>query len=496
MIGSFRAQVEQGLEHLEHGRFEQAEQTFRSALAMNPRDDQLLHLVAVAQLRQGRADDAAASARRAISLTKRKADYHNTLGCALQQIGQVDEAIACFGRALKLAPDLAKARFNCGQALLQASRYAEAKKLFSDSVTADPSDVEALIGLVRAYWIAGEHASAVDVLREGIARSPKNGFLHFVLSELLLTLGDFEPGWREHMERPNRAQLLAQAGRRSDPTRDTARLPQRLDGKTLKLHGEQGLGEELFFLRFAAELRERGAAHIEAAIDPRLVEMVERSGVVDECVAVTPHLLDDPQRILLGDLPYLLAANASNFPPPLTFVPLADRLVEFGGRLEGLARPIIGLSWRGGTPPGTGDALSLFKDLPFDSFAKFASQLPGSLLILQRNPRSAEIDVLRQCAPGRVLDFSSLNNDLEGMLALLARIDEYIGVSNTNTHLYAGVGGRGRVLVMGYAEYRWMASGRESPWFPGFKVYRPGPERNWSTAFEQVLEDLATTIKD
>jgi Flp pilus assembly protein TadD len=493
LIGEYASLVRQGLEHLERGRLEKAEQTFRSALAMNPRDDQLLHLVGVAQLRQGRWEEAVHSVQRAISLTKRKADYHNTLGCALRELGRVEEAITSFGRALKLAPDAADARFNFGQALLQARRYSEAQALFGSVVAENPADVEALIGLARANWIAGEYAGAVAAMQRGVACLPHNRFVHFVLSELLIALGDFETGWREYLERPIRAQLLSQAGRSSDETQGMPRLASRLEGQTVKLHGEQGLGDQLFFLRFASELRARGAARIEVAVEPRLVGIVARSGVADDCFEAGPHLLRDPDWRLIGDLPYLLASNAPNLAPPLRLNPLDNRAAEMRSRLEGLARPLIGLAWRGGTPAGVGDPLALFKELPFKPFAELAAALPGTLLVLQRNPRQAELEALFACAPGRVADFSMLNDDLEGMLALLARVDDYIGVSNTNVHLHAGVGGRGKVLVTSDVEFRWMARGAESPWFPGYKVYRQAADRDWLTVFEQLRLDVGST---
>jgi len=93
-----------------------------------------------------------------------------------------------------------------------------------------------------------------------------------------------------------------------------------------------------------------------------------------------------------------------------------------------------------------------------------------------------------------VHDFSALNEDLEGMLALLALIDEYIGVSNTNMHLRAAAGRTAHVLVPCPAEWRWMAAGESSPWFPGFSIYRQGLDGNWGPAFaklRQTLRDLA-----
>ena len=54
------------------------------------------------------------------------------------------------------------------------------------------------------------------------------------------------------------------------------------------------------------------------------------------------------------------------------------------------------------------------------------------------------------------------------MLALLALIDEYVGCLEYQ-HAPAGRGGKtARVLVPAPPEWRWMAEGKESPWFPGF----------------------------
>jgi hypothetical protein len=82
------------------------------------------------------------------------------------------------------------------------------------------------------------------------------------------------------------------------------------------------------------------------------------------------------------------------------------------------------------------------------------------------------------------------NEDLEGMLALLALADEYIGVSNTNMHLRAGTGRTARVMAPRPAEWRWLPGGSESPWFPGFQVYRQGTDGKWDAAFDRLERDL------
>jgi hypothetical protein len=83
-----------------------------------------------------------------------------------------------------------------------------------------------------------------------------------------------------------------------------------------------------------------------------------------------------------------------------------------------------------------------------------------------------------------------LNDDLEEMLALLDRLDDYVCVSNTNVHLRAARGRTSRVLIPYPADFRWMNRGDESPWFPGTRLYRQTHEDGWGPAFEALAADL------
>jgi hypothetical protein len=132
----------------------------------------------------------------------------------------------------------------------------------------------------------------------------------------------------------------------------------------------------------------------------------------------------------------------------------------------------------------------LHKETPLQLLGAAVRGVNGTLLALQRNPRPGEIDELSARATRPVHDLTALNEDLEGMLALLALADEYIGVSNTNMHLRAGAGRPACVLMPRPAEWRWFSAGDESPWFPGFRVYRQGRDGKWDAAFDRLERDL------
>mgnify|MGYP001570699542 CR=1 FL=1 len=74
------------------------------------------------------------------------------------------------------------------------------------------------------------------------------------------------------------------------------------------------------------------------------------------------------------------------------------------------------------------------------------------------------------------------------------RANDYVGVSNTNMHLRAELGKTARGLVPHSPDWRGMAEGAESPWFPGSPVYRQEVDRDWGEAFERLTQDLARSF--
>ena len=486
----FRALIEAALQALERDRPAEAEKSIRAALAMNPRDDQLLHLLGVSLIRQLREAEAVAPLRKAISLNRRDAEYHNALAVALRGSGGVGEAIESGLRALKLEPGLHDAHYNLGYAYQMAGEFAKAEERFLLLLARNPQDVEVIGAIANLRWFMGEQEAAMQTLRDGIAANPSSGDLRFRLGEQLLSLGRYEEGWFRYLWRVNRHVFLRRMGLPFDSPKLMQPLAASLAGATIRVHTEQGIGDDLYFLRFARFLRERGA-RIEGAVTPRMQAMIERSGALDHSAPAADDQPPDAGFRLLGDLPYLLEAYQLPVPEAVRFAPLPQNQASVAARLAGLPRPLIGLTWRAGTGPESGMRMVLFKEVPFSDFVALAARLPGTLLVLQRAPRAGEVDKLAAACAGRVVDLSALNADLEEMHALLAQLDEYVGVSNTNMHLCAALGRGARVFVSRGSEFRWMAAGAESPWFPGFRIYRQGPKGDWGQALADVAKDMS-----
>jgi ADP-heptose:LPS heptosyltransferase len=197
----------------------------------------------------------------------------------------------------------------------------------------------------------------------------------------------------------------------------------------------------------------------------------------------------------VGDLPRLLGAQDT--PPPLAVRAAADRVAHWRERLAALGpAPYLGVTWRAGTKTDDAPEFAargedpLYKEIDIAMLATTLRAWPGTVLVLQRLPQQAEVAAFAKALGRAAHDLSATNDDLVDMAALLHLIDDYVGVSNTNMHLRAGVGRTARVLIPFPPEFRWMSAGNEAPWFRGFRIYREPPNRDWQPVMNALREDI------
>jgi Flp pilus assembly protein TadD len=494
-----------------------AERAARMLVRANPREHGAWHILAIAALRTGRAAAGVEAAERAHQLDRKNPDYSNTLGVAYGDLGRPDDAIAALKRALRTRPAFADAHYNLGKVYERHERLDEAREAYRRVLTIDPRYVSAKHNLARVLRRLGEVDEALDLARElyeaqpdqedrmialahaltaakgvrtglefltqCLARAPDSGRLHSERAALLLPLGEWEEGWREYLWRPDALRPHGQF---------PALLPDDLAGRAVRLVPDQGLGDVLFFLRFVPAIRARSGTVL---FDPPPKLAPVLAGHPDFAPGLSAH--DEASvaaTVLLGDLPYVLQSR--DVPPPVRLAARDALVGEVRDRLATLGPPpYIGLTWRGGTDLRAASEFAarqfkLFKEIDLELLGVAARGMVGTLVSVQRLPVPGETERLAKLVGRPVHDLSRVNEDLERIVAAMAVLDEYVGVSNTNMHLRAGLGRTARVLVPHPAEFRWMAAGDASPWFPGFTVYRQRPDRSWEDAIVRLTADL------
>lgn len=497
-----------------------------------------------------RVEEALAAYRTAAHLDPQMIEARNSVGSALHSLLRFDEAELEYRACVEAAPDYLAARYNlasvtmdlgrfadaeeiCRQIAIRTPELADAHRLLGTAIALQARLLDALASYRRAAELspadaqnchayggalmeAGHPAEGLRWLSRAAALDPDSVSLKRVAAGALLAQGYFGEGWVDYAARPAVEEIVM----RNPELPFAQSFGGSLNGSDVCVVAEQGLGDQLFFLRYAPQLAALGARVSHRATE-KLHSLLQRVSALDVVVPETAALPAARTYVLAGDLPRALGelprtslpgAGAQTAPcgelpelkrrvsvywpplaPSLRITPLPERLRAMSGQLAGFGPPpYIGITWRGGTAPEKQQTSTwlLYKSIPLRDLGEVLRGCKGTIVSLQRKPEAHETEALEDAAGKPVHDLSYLNNDLEGMLATLALLDEYVGVSNTNMHLRAAAGRTARVLVPVPAEWRWMQNGRSSPWFPGFAIYRQSLQGNWHAALENLRRDL------
>ena len=469
-----------GTARLESGDIDGAIAALRTALSHDPDHADALFNLGNALRRQGNADEARAQFERVVALQPESMDAHLILADVMRSLGRLDDAVAVCRKAVAIDDFHPPAHNNLGNALTAVGRRDEAMAHFRRAVALRPDYADAYNNMAEALKEDGRLGDAIDAYESALATDPGHREARFGRALARLLGGDFEAGWDDYRARES------MAGRDDGFHRRT--LQGDLAGTRLLIERDQGLGDEIFFLRFVPALRARGP-WIACLPDPRLTAMFERCGLFDAVIGDgdAPPAFD--LHLSIGDLPYLLGADGTDVPPPVALPVLAAADEAVRERLAGLGPPpYTGVTWRAGT--AARDRV-LFKEAPIEGIAGALGDTGGTVVALQRAPAAGEVAAFARSLGRPVGDLTALNDDLEAMLALCGALDAYVCVSNTNVHLRAARGGACHVLAPNPPEFRWMADGAESPWFPATRIYRQATNGDWSDALAALGRDLA-----
>ena len=78
------------------------------------------------------------------------------------------------------------------------------------------------------------------------------------------------------------------------------------------------------------------------------------------------------------------------------------------------------------------------------------------------------------------------------MLALMASLDGYVGVSSANLHLRCASGRASDVLVPYPPDWRWAGDpGGRAPWYPDCVAYRQDRGQDWQAPLRALSRTLA-----
>jgi tetratricopeptide (TPR) repeat protein len=470
----------------ELGRLDEALKAYDKALLFTPEDARIWTHMGRVLTEAKRYEEAALSLQHAMKLDPRLLEATARGGEALCKLKRYEEALACFDVANELQPNRPDTVYNRAYCLLRLNRLDEAFDESNRALGLNPGNPLAHNNLAIILQSRGQYADAVNCFNAALAQRPNDALIRSNLGQLQLLLGNFEEGW---VGREWRWKVPSFGpGKRQFPKPlwlgDTP-----IDGKTILLQSDEGLGDTLHFVRYAPMVAARGARVILQVYDSIYPVLRGMSGVA-ECLPWSSTAVPEfDLHCSITSLPAAFKTRLETIPSAVPYLPTPsvererfweDRL----GARDGLR---VGLVWSG--DPRHNDDHN--RSIALSALAPLLD-LEVTFVSLQKGARDQDQATLRERPD--IVDPSTYLTDFAETAALVSNLDLVISVDTSVVHLAGGLGCPVWIMLPFNPDWRWLLNREDSPWYPTARLFRQTVSGDWANVIERVRTELQALI--
>ena len=434
------------------------------------------------QLAEGDLAQAEASFRAALQCAPDFAEAHANLAYLLERSGQWAAAETHYRRSIAADPGIAQTRINFGALLAGQKRFDDAEAEYRDAIDLRYDSAHAWSNLGALQAARRQDDAAEASFRFAQLLDPDYALAKFNFSYLLLRQGRFAEGWQYLEARHGYAQLQALL--------DCPRWQgEALAGRSILIGIEAGMGDMLQFCRYAALLKEKGAARIGLLCHPGLKTLLESLADVDEVIAADgeiPRTGWDCWTPLLS-LPFHCQTRIDSIPAKLPYLAAEEgKAKAWAARLRDPAWPHalnVGLVWKG-NPRFENDADRSLPDLGV--LAPLGDVAGVRFFSLQKG--QGEEEAVNPPARLQISNLASDIADFSDTAAIVANLDLVISVDTAVAHLAGALGKPCWILLPDYkTDWRWLDARSDSPWYPGVvRLFRQRVMGDWAEVVAEV----------
>ena len=388
----------------------------------------------------------------------------------------MDEAVAGSRHALELQPDCAMAPSYLGHALADEGKLGEAVACLRLDLELNPDFDVAHNNLGGALYGQGKLDDAVACYRRALELKPDHAELHLNLALWSLLTGDFERGWAEYEWRAQTQHLRVERRIFLQARWDG----QPLEGRTILLHSEQGLGDAIQFVRYVPLVKQRGGT-VFVECPGSLVSLLTSCAGIDRLVGRGDELPAFDVQAPLLSLPRIFHTGLRDIPAAIPYLFAVPGLVEhWRQELGSVAGFKIGMVWQG-NPMHKQDRA---RSLRLSRFEPLARMPDVQLISLQVGPGSEQ---LRDSANRfRVTDVGSRLRDFRDTAAVMLNLDLVICCDTAVAHLAGALGVPVWVALPLVPDWRWLLDRSDSPWYPTMRLFRQDTRGDWPGVFRKI----------
>ncbi|MBS0417407.1 MAG: tetratricopeptide repeat protein [Proteobacteria bacterium] len=481
-----------GLALMSLARYDEARQSFERTLQLAPGSVPTLMWRGKCYLEMGRPAEALASLQQACTLAPGDFAANFQLGITLARLNRKDEAVAAFSAAIAGNARSAEAFNNRGAVLVRQFRPADAIADFRRAIELNPGYADAYVNYGNTLKGLGQYSAALQQLDHALTLKPGDLTARWSKALIQLSRGNFAEGWPLYESRLE-LEPARQLQRNYNRPRWTGAEP--LNGRSLLVHAEQGLGDTLQFARYIRPLEDLGA-RVVFEVQPVLMQLLRSLPTQATLIARGDPVPDTDFHTPLLSLPLALQTRLDTIPGGAPYLSVDTQAEQtWRERLTALPGRKIGILWHGNPEAEQISALQA-RSYPLAAAAPLAQLSGVTLVSLQKGPGAEQrrqvdfADRVVQLTDPQHMGAAELATETAPLLKCL---DLVITADTALAHLAGALGVRVWLVLQSVPDWRWLVDRSDSPWYPSMRLFRQRTAGNWVEVFEDIAGVIATT---
>lgn len=404
-------------------------------------------------------------------------------GNSLHALKLFEDAIEVYKHALELSPDYSKIWFNIANSMCELNRHNESLMYYDKALQLNPFDAHFLSNKGNALYELSRLDEAIDHYDRALLLDSNYCEAQFNKGLALLLKGDFENGLPLYENRWKSPTVPR------SPKKNSSKAPvwlgvESLEGKSILLYGEQGLGDFIHFCRYAKLVKQLGAKVI-LEVPKELDELMRNLNGASQLIVKGQKYPSHDFKCPLMSLPLAFNTNSKNIPTDTPYL-IADqeKITSWKLKLGEQKKKRIGLVW---------SSASNFKDdskrsLQLKEFIKALPLEKFEYICLQKHLNDCDKSLFNSF--GHIKFFGNELNNFADTAALIENIDLVISTCTSIPHLSGSLGKETWLLLSKVPDWRWHLDINRSPWYPSHRLFRQSIFYDWNNVLSQIHSEL------
>jgi hypothetical protein len=336
----------------------------------------------------------------------------------------------------------------------------------------EPGLPELLVNRGNITRLLQQHRWAQELFRKALMARPEDPEIAVALALQYLTNGDYESGLALYERRWSRRTAMAELATLGIPAWDGDPA----SASRLVCMIEQGAGDTIQFVRYAAELSQRGVEVIVYCTEPLARILASATGVSASVTRLRGSGIDAAEMMM--SLPYRCGTRVDAVPAPGRYI---DPPAHSHRLPTNPGRPKVGLCWAG-NPNHRRDSQ---RSCPYDELAALLDVTGIDFFSLQVGDGA---DACR--GDERITDLSSHIDDFADTAGLIDQMDLVITIDSAVAHVTGALDRPCWILLHWVADWRWGQRGETTGWYPRTRLFRRDLFQEWPAFLPQVRAAL------